>query len=425
VSYSGAEIITRFAEFAGQPQGYEPGKRGRERIRFPDGSGSSLYYETKWGRYVGIQSYGSHFTLARLVLTPAGKRKRWLLNGDRWPGSGGWGRTNDHNDMMRELAQKSGTPWFIVPFSVVREAGLDMDSITPVHVLPERWVTEEHTAASLSQVPEYERKRQVWKDAAGQVITPPRATTGIPGAERVQAGWPDQEGGWYIQERSVIDGWRKVAVEGPAYDGQLDRAYEAITPAADGLYHYTTERHWLGKSVFRASYGTWDRKHGARRPTRYFLSAFDTAEPAPAYFLAEMPAGVRPKTVDEAREALKPVTVADAEIDGLAVVRQGDIFAIPTAYTARELKAGEAYTTPFGNYVLGTNHTATQVIVTPAGTFARGILRHRPIRRRPDHVNVPLGDRKTWHRLIKNTVPVDVRGNSRAWSVHDARASID
>jgi hypothetical protein len=428
MGYSGAEIITRFATYAGQPHGREPGKRGRTRERFPDGSGSSLYYRTDGtGRVVEIQSYGSHFPLGRLVLDKHGKRKRWLLNGDRWPG-GGFARTNDHNDMMRERAQESGTPTFTVPFSVVREAGITMDSIVPVHVLPERWVTEEHTATALADVPEHRHKHRVWRDSDGNEITSPRVTAHLAGAEREQEAHPDHKtpGGWYYQERSAIGDWHQVTVNGPAYSGELTYAYEEeITPGTDGLYHYATDRHWLGEAVFRATYTTYEPGHGYKDRTRYFLSAFDTAEPAPAYFLAEMPAGVRPQTVDDAREALKPAAVADAEIDGLTVVRQGDIFAIPTAYSTRDLKAGETWSTPAGNYVLGTNHTATQVIVTPAGTFARGILRHRPALRKPDHVNVPLGDRKTWFRLIRNTVPVDARGNARAWSVHDARASID
>jgi hypothetical protein len=421
MGYSGAEIITRFARYAGQPQGYEPGKRaGRDwRQRFPDGSGSSLYYHTDRGRYVEIQSYGSHFPLARLVLDKHGKRKRWLLNGDRWP-AGGWSRTNDHNDMMREAAQKSGTPWFTMPFSVIREAGIEMDSIVPVHVMPERWEKEDHAVAGLNQVPDYLQKRRVWRDNDGQEVVPPQASAGIPGAERMQEGHPDGGGGWYVQERSAFDGWKQVPVDGPAYSGQLEYCYEEIGRAADGLYHYTTERHWLGESVFRATYSIYEGHGKYATRTRYFLSAFDAEEPRPAYFLAEMPAGVRPRTVDDAREALKPVIVADAEIDGLDVIRQGDIFAIPTAYTTRDLKAGVTYMVRASGYVLRTNHTATQIIETPAGTFARGILRHRPAHRRPDHVNQPLGDRKTWHRLVRNTVP-----SGRSWSVSDASANVD
>src|ERR1700755_580983 len=111
MGYSGTEIITRFIKYAGHRR-YDTytGPSGRERQCFPDGSGSSLYYATDGqGRVVEIQSYGSHFPLAHLLLTPAGKPKMWLLNGDRWPG-GGFGRTNEHNDIARAAAQASGTP---------------------------------------------------------------------------------------------------------------------------------------------------------------------------------------------------------------------------------------------------------------------------------------------------------------------------
>lgn len=65
----------------------------------------------------------------------------------------------------------------------------------------------------------------------------------------------------------------------------------------------------------------------------------------------------------------------------------------------------------------GTAHTATEVVKTKGGAiYARGRMVHATEletvldgtgwgSRAPDHRPVPLGDRKTWHLIIRNTVP--------------------
>lgn len=411
MGYSARDIIPRFEKFAGQRHGREPGKRPPfTRERFPDGSGSSLYYTTDFkNRVTGIQSYGSHFQLGILMLSPGGKRRRWLLNGDRWPG-GGFGRTNEHNAMMREAAQKGGTPWFIVPFSAVREAGIDMATITPVDVALERFTWEDHSAWNLSEVPEGYRKHQAWYDQGGQQVPAPHAADG-------SEAWPDHEGGWHVWDRTALEGSAEVPVDGPEYEGRLDQHYEEITVSPDdAMYHWSEQRHWLGESVFRAAYTRWDRAGRLdTRHVRYFLAAFDEQEPQPLFFLAELPAGARPRTIAEAREALKPAQVAAAEQAGTEVLRQGDVFAIRSDLTTRQLKAPGTWACSTAAYVLGVNHTATEVITRGGDTYARGLLRHRPPGR-AEHRTVVLGDRKSWWLLCKNTVPM-VHGQSRAWSM--------
>jgi hypothetical protein len=182
----------------------------------------------------------------------------------------------------------------------------------------------------------------------------------------------------------------------------------------DGRWEWTTWRHWLGASLFRASCSVRDEDFKPVTRTAYFLSAFDEQEPAPLYFLCELPAGAAPATVAEAVQTLKPPEVLAAEARGQAVTRQGDVFAIPLGLPTRNIPGK----TERGGCLLNLNHTATEVRVADDGTTcARGILRHiPPYGRTPDHMRRPMGDRKTWHQIVKNTVPPDARGGSRAWS---------
>ncbi|UDL15469.1 hypothetical protein SEA_PEPE25_94 [Microbacterium phage Pepe25] len=157
-----------------------------------------------------------------------------------------------------------------------------------------------------------------------------------------------------------------------------------------------------------------------RRRWAYFLSAFDENETRPSYFFCELPPKVRPTTVEEALETLKPAAVKLAEQMGRDVKRQGDIFAIAMpGLTLRELKAQggvhirkpklvdiDGRTTWDGPrpQLINTNHEATEIVLVGSQTYARGTIKHVPDFRRPDHRPTPLG--KEWHLIQKNTVPV-------------------
>lgn len=204
----------------------------------------------------------------------------------------------------------------------------------------------------------------------------------------------------------------------------------------------------------------------------YYLSSFDYNEPHNPYFLCELPRTVhrdgqvyrpKPETVDEAIDWLRPNAVVQAERAGLNVLRQGDVFAIPTAYTTAELEfhakpherrvyddkcsvCGQAgYTivhnreTEEGHHhhapvgwttktvlqrskvtdgtaaeVLGTNHAPTRAILAEDGDwYGKGRLYHTPAGRDPDHRVLELGDRETWYRLVKNTVPMSGGARTR------------
>lgn len=323
-----AEIAGRFAGEAGKP--------GARLLRTQHGSIFVSPFDER-----NLLSWGTHFVLARIMPGDDGARSWWLLNGDTYSIS-----TTRHQGIVRGACQRTGLPMLIVPFSCLREARIDPESITPVDLQPERFDTVEHQARTRGEVPEGQQNAR-----------------------------------------------------------QLP----------DGRWTWATYRHWLGASVFRADYTVRDRTADSPTRTAYFLSAFDEQEPRPLYFLCELPQGAEPSTVEQAVHALKPPEVAAAEAAGLACTRQGDVFAIPVTLTTRQLPAKRQR----GAYVLHLSHTATEVCVADDGTtYARGILRHAPVQswRAPEHKRQPMGDRKTWHKIVKNTVPVDGDGNSRAWS---------
>lgn len=315
-----------------------------------------------------LYSYGSHFPLVQLMPGDDGPRGWWLVNGDRWGGGARnyTGTTDYHQRTVRAAIERTGMPSLIVSFSAMRQAGIRLNTVKPVHVLPDRNEWEPRTRPG-DQAP---------KD-------------------------------WELASDSF-------------------RNWELRYP--EDLWYYEESVHHLGESLFTAHYEAWvlrepshfdfetHRHAGAVREhvseNAYFLSAFDTQEGFGLYFLCQLPAGVHPDTVDEAREALKPVEVIRAEtlkFEGVQVLRQGDVFAVADPL----LKTRDLFgPSKHSEHVLGTNHQATEVRIDGRGnTYARGILRHRPAGRGPDHRNVPLGDGKAWYLLVKNTVP-----DGRAWS---------
>jgi hypothetical protein len=290
-----------------------------------------------------LYSWGTHFMLARLMPAADGSPRGWfLLNGDVYSVS-----TTRHQSTVRAAVERSGLPFMIVPFSVLRSAGIDHATITPIETHKDGYQTTTHHAATLADVPEARRS--------------------------------------------------------------------LATPSPAGGFTYETYRHWLGASVFRAAYSVYIRDEGHASASAYFLSAFDEQE-ARHYFLCELPADAAPSTIDEALTALRPALVTDADAAGLTVTRQGDVFAVPTTLSTREVrKMAEPQRMA---RVLDLSHTATEVVVSPDGTtYARGTLRHAPrFGRRAEHRNQRMGDGKTWHQIVKNTVPTDARGENRAWS---------
>ena len=178
--------------------------------------------------------------------------------------------------------------------------------------------------------------------------------------------------------------------------------------------HKTHYFHQLAPSTFRVN------MQDDSNP-RYFISGFDeTANQSnhDGYFLSELPA--KPRNITHAFEMLRPTQVKIADKVGTKVLRQGDIFAIPSKLTTRFLKKhGSDYQKGglIDKYIwgapikvldyprlLGTSHVANETITYRGMTFARGTLRHRPTifgRTLPEHINISIG--KAWHRIVRNT----------------------
>ncbi len=379
---SRADVVERFFEWAGR-EGADKKLIGR---------GYSHRIKTFHGDTRTLYSYGAHFPLVTVIGDRDAGDAWWLLNGDTYSST-----TTKHQSQVRAAAERSSMPSCIIPFSALRAAGIDSDSIELVEVLPDTYTTETHKAYNLDDVPEFHRMQ-----------------------------WVD---GKYID----------------------------IQPNEDGVYVWTTQEHHLGGSLIRASYhemttkkckghvgdntckhGQWAEHFIMKRTTALFLSSFDQQESTPLYFFAQLPAESEATTVAQAYEDLKPVSVQKADIVGIPYVRQGDIFAIESTLDRRDLKGMgatfekrkietrvEKYSwggeridkIKVGGKVLDTDHAATEIAVLEDGTtYARGCLYH-DAQWRSDHARRKMGDGKTWHFIEKNTVPQRSDRSPRAWTI--------
>ena len=166
--------------------------------------------------------------------------------------------------------------------------------------------------------------------------------------------------------------------------------------------------------------GTVERYYGNDDKKGYYLSGWDAQEASlrsrGLYFLTQLPRAVT--TVAEAREALKPQSVIEAERKGRKVYRQGDMFAFPADLTDYEVhQEGEVTERVMlggnliaGQSLYGTAHTADKVATLPNGVqLAWGRLHHNPSligeQRGRDHRPRRL-KRNRWHIVVKNTTPM-------------------
>lgn len=317
-----------------------------------------------------VYSYGYHFELARPLRDKAGKVCGYLLNGDRFSNT-----TSSHQSSVRNAL--SGKAQVIIPYSAMEAAGVDLDSVKVLERLHDRWENHKHHSDTFPE----------------------------------GAKWRDETVRW--ERGTVVETRRVLGASGSFYSPVI-----RISTAPDGSdqYDWETSHHWLGESLIRAKVRFWDRDSGTHHRWATFLSGFDHQESTPLYFFCEMPYGSKATTVAEAYEALKPDPVKLAEQMGRSWTRQGDIFAVPTRLDRKALVARGARLekrAPMNAprptnlpYILNTNHTATEVAYLPGVTLARGVLYHDPGDRGPDHARRKMGDGKTWHIVVKNTVPI-------------------
>lgn len=322
---------------------------------------SNVRVERDWHqKRSSLFSYGMHFELARWVDESDTHGGYWLLNGDTYSVS-----TSRHQRAVRSAVSATDAPVLILPYSTLAAAGIDLATITPLDITADRQIPDVRHYASRDRLPGH--------------LT------------------------WYADHP------------------EADSPYYELIANPDGTFTLNSARHVLGEVLFAADFSVYSSETGTVRSSARFLSAFDHQERNLHYFLAQLPE-TSASTVDDAFTALRPELVIAAERHGVATTRQGDIFAVPTEFTTRDLKAKTAAVHVKAGRLLGTSHTATEVITTATGTFARGILTHRPEAdrwgnaRRAEHRRQPMADRKTWHLIVKNTVPTDASGANRAWS---------
>lgn len=306
------------------------------------------------------------FPLVEAIYGRGGKKVRcFLLNGDLSDDP----TNRSHQRYARWLLTEE--QHLIVPFSALAAAGIDRSTIKPIEVRDDRWETIRHPVAP------YSKEDITWK----------RRSDSSDYEYGVIQGRTDRI--WF--SRHLKDGveWRFTAhVRG-----------RAVQQDERGLY-WPEQRHWLGDSVFRA-------KVNGRYRT--FVSSFDYQERVPLYYLAEVPPGAQVKTVDDAVLALSPPIVHAAVAQQRAVKRQGDMFAIPTMLTTKDVRARTDGKQRRMQGVLGTDHVATESYVGKGRvTYARGFLHHKPVGRIRDHVICRLG--KEWHLMVPNAVPRRRRG---------------
>lgn len=427
-----------------------------------------------WGAGDTLYSYGTHFPLVELLRDGKGKPRLFLLNGDRYSVT-----TARHQNVARDVVGrvKEDVPNVVIPFAALDAAGIDRATLELVDDEPERHETIPHALESPTRWPWHvDGIKYTWRDE-----TRWRKTTEDEREAMKAAGKPYPP--WNIEEST---GRQLVSLEtsgqlpkwGVTADVPEDVAVAALMALAGCdvreidtapiVYRWNTYRHWLGESLIRARVRYVSKNGNRRNRWAYFLSGFDENERRPLYFLCELPkVDTAPTTVREAYRDLMPETVKLAVAMGKDVKRQGDIYAIPTELTTRQLRSMGAtfgrknhrirwadgdpvdvygplvasryptdqerethpmdYIAGIGHVIhghqyipqamtdldagtetarlLGTNHVGTYVARLPNGTtLARGTLTHEPEFRAADHGRVKLGD--AWHVILKNTVPV-------------------
>jgi len=416
-------------------------------------------------------SYGRHFPLFHFiprtyrVNDDTRRPPLFVINGDRWGGSRT--RTPEHQSITRAAILATGLDALVLPFSALDGAGMLLDSIRPLHVRPDitfEETVERRTLGELprwrrtygAQVPRFSRTLDPLDDVLESRYIGGNERNGVPASDR-----------WLWRERTASEGNGKGHMPIiPDADGMYrwtETVQRDTLPDADGIYRWTETRHRLGDALFTAEREVTERRtalpfeserntardtvtltvsgdrstwcapsdtdrHVAgpsaqcvhcgnaldaiivyRRRARY-LSSFDYHEPAPLYFLCEVPrTGAR--TVDGAIDSLAPRAVHAALLAGKEVRRQGDIFLIDTALDRDDLVERGATFGRFTQWSSGAVPRAGEV------TYRAPISRER---------ETALRKRETAHarRLWRDTFrPMALRAETRTVQRAETRAA--
>jgi hypothetical protein len=327
---------------------------------FEQAASSSVYFKDRQTIY----SFGSHFPLAirgnygpciEYDVVKSSKpgevdrtRYEYLINGDYYS------RTTSYhqNEAIRVLV-----PNIVLPFSALDGARIQRETICVIDRRPDRtW----YACSKCDREVEYR-----WGVAEGMV----------------QNNRPENLDPEYTGYAHMDDG----------------------TPMCDGAEH--NWKHLLGAVLFQAK--------NEMDEYDYYLSSTDEQEPLnhrnAAYFLCKLcePAA----SITEVYESLQPFPVRKAFEEGLKVLRQGDVFAVPTPLMTKQIPAKtrkrayifdistEQYRVPAESHTCSELHLVEQVDGNE--WYGRGIMRHEPYRRLSQHKRVRLGN--VWYRFYKNT----------------------
>lgn len=214
-------------------------------------------------------------------------------------------------------------------------------------------------------------------------------------------------------------------------DGELQWCSVASKAGKKGpVWQIETFVHRLGSTVFTGRGPDGDRHR--------FLSSFDTNEPEPLYFLAQLPDKGRATNYIESLRVLSPPIVHQARDEGRMVYRQGDVFFIETNVTSKQLlerkaRIGQGLTKTRrpvqARNIYGTGHIATHVARQPNGvTFVKGTAEHFPAftepGRAPEHRAIKLEPLDKWFLCVRNTVPRSASTQDSSPTAADAEAAV-
>lgn len=370
-----------------------------------------------------VYSYGRHFPLVRFVPKRLnGAADLFVINGDTWRQTGP-SRTGAHQSTVRDGVRRfPGIGTIIIPFSALNGAGIDIDSIRPVHVRPDANWSEVREVRTLAEMPMSERTirylvdcesatldgvpadhRRTWRAGGYQDVEPDADGVYRWKESRTRPAEPDSDGvyRWTVNLHRLGDAlfsavrpvtqWRDAR----PMESERDNA-RVSSELADfpDLRRYCGDapesRHESGPSGACVHCGRPLRVQETRRPRARYLSSFDTNEVPSLYFLAQVPRGAG-DSVESALESLAPRAVHAAMARGREVRRQGDIFLIDTNLTREDLAARGA---TFGRLTQWTRDARARA----------GEVNYRPKQTAAEHRREVRFARAEWRRRFRESL---------------------
>lgn len=161
-----------------------------------------------------------------------------------------------------------------------------------------------------------------------------------------------------------------------------------------GPHQKETRSHFLGETLFDAPVGM--------EIARFVCGLDRNDDPSKRhFFLARLPRGMKPTSVDEALEGLRPGDVVAGSL------RQGEWFFVPDELGLKAPKAQILSGVPIvsdsaqiasaaDRWRRAQRHVATHTFYAGDVVYVRGCVRDS------EHTNLKLGDGKTWHRVVRN-----------------------